>query len=343
MKIFLKIIFLLSGSIAFGQDIHFSQFYELPLLRNPALAGIYSGDGRVTAAFRSQWGNASAPAAPFMSQAISGEIRAKFPKNSDSYTSFGLQVTNDYAGDARFGKVQFLPVIAYNQLLSSDYNLYATAAFMGGFVSQHFDFNKLHFDDQFVNGAYSPTNPTRQTFTNSNVNYLDMSAGLSFSGNITENINWYLGGALFHISKPKVAFIQTNDVILNRKVMINGGLTFPINDFARMTIFADYFKQGGSAQGQGGILFKQDIDQQDDEGTLSLSAGAMYRANDAVIPVIKMDIYRFGVGLSYDVNISKLQAASKLQNAFELTFSYRAFANSYRSVLNRTNCPVFKY
>lgn len=125
--------------------------------------------------------------------------------------------------------------------------------------------------------------------------------------------------------------------------MINGGLTFPVNDFARMTIFADYFKQGGNAQGQGGLLFKQDIDQQDEENTLSLSFGAMYRPNDAVIPIVKLDLDRFGFGLSYDVNISNLQAASKMQNAFELTFAYRAFANSNRSVLNRQNCPVFRY
>ena len=341
MKIFLKIFMLLQTSIVLGQDVNFSQFYELPLLRNPALAGIYSGDRRGAAAFRTQWGNASSPAAPFVSQALGGEFRTRLSKNSDSYTSFGLQVTNDYAGDGRFGKLQFLPVVAYNQLLSSDYNLYVTAAFMGGMGYQRIDFTKLRFDDQFVNGVYSPTNPTQQNFTNSSVDYFDPSVGLSFSGNINENTNWYLGGAAFHISKPRVAFIQTNDVILNRKVMINGGLTIPVNDFVRMILYADYFRQGGNSQGQGGILFRRDIEQQDEKNTLSLTLGAMYRPHDAVIPVVKLDLYRFGFGLSYDVNTSKLQAASKLQNAFELTFSYRDFRNSYRSVLNRQNCPKF--
>ncbi len=37
------------------QDINFSQFYELPLLRNPALAGIFNGNVRFTAAYRNQW------------------------------------------------------------------------------------------------------------------------------------------------------------------------------------------------------------------------------------------------------------------------------------------------
>ena len=38
-----------------AQDIHFSQFFEAPLLRNPSLAGIFTGDIRVQAVFRDQW------------------------------------------------------------------------------------------------------------------------------------------------------------------------------------------------------------------------------------------------------------------------------------------------
>ena len=36
------------------QDINYSQFYELPLLRNPALAGIFNGNVRFTAGYRNQ-------------------------------------------------------------------------------------------------------------------------------------------------------------------------------------------------------------------------------------------------------------------------------------------------
>ncbi len=38
-----------------AQDIHFSQFFETPLLRNPALAGIFTGDIRAQGVFRDQW------------------------------------------------------------------------------------------------------------------------------------------------------------------------------------------------------------------------------------------------------------------------------------------------
>jgi hypothetical protein len=40
---------------ALAQDVGFSHFYDQPLLRNPALAGIFTGDIRFTASYRNQW------------------------------------------------------------------------------------------------------------------------------------------------------------------------------------------------------------------------------------------------------------------------------------------------
>ena len=45
----------------YSQDFTFSQFYEQPLLRNPALAGIFTGDLRVSMAYRDQWGSITVP------------------------------------------------------------------------------------------------------------------------------------------------------------------------------------------------------------------------------------------------------------------------------------------
>jgi hypothetical protein len=64
MKINLKhtlfqivLLLLLYSLSAKGQDIHFSQFFETPLLRNPSLAGIFKGDIRAQMVYRSQWNN----------------------------------------------------------------------------------------------------------------------------------------------------------------------------------------------------------------------------------------------------------------------------------------------
>jgi hypothetical protein len=54
-KIILLILIYPISIIALAQDIHFSQFFEAPLLRNPSLAGIFTGDVRIQAVYRDQW------------------------------------------------------------------------------------------------------------------------------------------------------------------------------------------------------------------------------------------------------------------------------------------------
>ena len=84
-----------------AQDINFSQFYELPLLRNPALAGTYRGDVRVTTAFRNQWNSVTVP---YKTEALGTELKFGVSQNSNDYLSLGLQITNDIAGDSKTGQ-----------------------------------------------------------------------------------------------------------------------------------------------------------------------------------------------------------------------------------------------
>jgi hypothetical protein len=46
-QLLLLLCSLQATNVIYAQDIHFSQFFEAPLLRNPSLAGIFTGDIRV--------------------------------------------------------------------------------------------------------------------------------------------------------------------------------------------------------------------------------------------------------------------------------------------------------
>ena len=337
MKFILIISALFISSLLRAQDINFSQFYELPLLRNPALAGIYKGDVRITSAFRSQWGSVTVP---FVSQALGAEMRFSVSNNSDNYMSLGLQITNDVAGTSRFGKTQFLPLLAFHKSLSAERDMYLSLAFMGGPVQQRFDPTNLKFDDQFVNGAYSAANPTQQSFSSTDVMYVDGSVGLTFSSTLNNDIDYYIGAAYFHFTKPKVAFNKDLDVTLNRKLVVNAGLSAPTSDYDKFILYADYFTQGGSNQAQGGFMYKHDLVQQDEDESISVSAGGFLRWNDAVMPVIKLDYYKLGIGLTYDVNISKLRTASQMRGGLELSLSYKSYLNINNTSANKTRCPV---
>lgn len=339
MKKIVLFFSILTSVGANAQDINFSQFYELPLLRNPSLAGDFRGDLRITSAFRTQWNSVTVP---YQTQGLGAEIKLS-GQNSETYVSAGLQITNDVAGDSKLGKTQFLPMVAVHIPVGIN-NSYFSAGFLGGFVQQRFDPSKLSFDDQFVNGAYSATNPTRQSFSSTNVTYFDLAAGLKFSSITGEDTRYYIGAGAFHASgKTKVAFDPTKDIRLNRKYVFNGGISFPTGDDDRVILYMDYFIQGGNQLGQGGLLYKHDFEREDNDFSFSMAAGGMLRWNDAVIPVIKLDYYNWSAGFTYDINISKLVKASVARGGFELTLSYSNFLNILNSSLTKTRCPANVY
>ena len=61
----LRLFALFFSSICFlevaGQDPHFSQFYASPLTLNPALTGLFAGEGRISSTYRNQWQSISNP------------------------------------------------------------------------------------------------------------------------------------------------------------------------------------------------------------------------------------------------------------------------------------------
>ena len=338
-KIILALLITFSTKATLSQDINFSQFYDLPILRNPALAGLFDGDVRITSGFRNQWQSVTVP---YKTIALGAEFKKIVSHNTGDFVTFGFQLTNDVAGDSKLSRTQVFPVINYHKSLSADKSTFLSAAFMAGPVMQHFDPTKLRFDDQYMGGSFSATNPTRQTFSNTNLTYWDPTAGLSFSSESGENTNYYVGVAIYHFTKPKVSFQPQSDFKLNPKYVINAGLTTSTSDADRMTLYADFFKQGGAAQAQGGVMFMHDLVQTDDDQKVSISGGVFYRLSDAIIPVVKIDYYKMSIGATYDVNISKLVPASKMRGGLELTLSYKAFSPNHVSDESyKVRCPKF--
>lgn len=318
------------------QDIHFAQFYELPMLRNPALAGIFNGKTRFTAAYRNQWESITVP---YRTMALGSEVKIFKGISDGDFITLGLQITNDVAGDSRLQRTQILPVVNYHKLLNEDYATTISLAFMGGLVSENFDLSKLKFDDQFVGGNYSSSNPTSQTFSRTSFKYYDMSTGMSFTSFINDNIKMYVGASLFHVNNPKLSFMMNNSIKLNRKWGFNGGFTMRTNANNKLVVYGDHFRQGPNRITQAGFLYTHNFIPADEEGELSISAGAVIRLNDAFIPVVKLNKQKFGIGVSYDANISSLRTASNFKGGFELTLSLLDPFNRDNSNTEQTKCP----
>ena len=333
-----SLIFLMADKNAMAQqDINFSQFYELPLLRNPALAGIFSGNIRFTSAYRNQWQSITTP---YRSMALGTEIKVFKGLSEGDFFTVGLQITNDIAGDSKLKRTQYLPALNYHKLLNEDHHTLLSAAFMGGAVSQSFDPTDLKFDDQFVGGSYSASNATGQTFNKTSFTYYDLSTGLCLSSYINENTKFYVGAGLFHVNKPGLTFMQNSSISLNRKWAYNAGVTLTTNSNDKVVLYADHFRQGENRLTQGGFLYTHSLDKTGDSEALSVSGGMIYRYKDAVIPTVKLNSSKLSMGLSYDTNVSSLKTASNYRGGFELTLSYLAFWSGEQNQDVHTKCPA---
>lgn len=327
-----SVICLLSSA----QDVNFSQFYELPLLRNPALAGLFEGDVRATAVFRNQWNSVTVP---YKTRGFG--LEAAVYKTDNTLVAGGLQVVSDAAGDSKLSRTSVMGTCAVHIAVNDGY--FAVGA-SGGMVLQKFDSRGLRWDDQYVNGSYSPTNPTAQTFGGSfptTRNRLDLATGISYNAVLSNDVRYYVGVSGFHLAGSSRTFKDSTGVVDQSKMkfMVNGGLSIPHGDFNRVVFYTDLFTQGGAKQFQGGLLYMFNFTQDDADKELgvSLSLGAFTRWADAFIPLVKLDYYNLSVGATYDVNISKLSNVSTGRGGFEITAGYRYFNENKAGI----KCPHF--
>ena len=130
---------LISHLSALSQDIHFSQISQIPLLRNPALSGIFTGAIRLQSVYRSQWGSVTVP---YQTGSLNGEYKLPIGQASD-FLTIGGQVLYDKAGSIGLTTTHLMPCMNYHKSLSEAKNSYLSLGFMGGMVRRSFDRSKI--------------------------------------------------------------------------------------------------------------------------------------------------------------------------------------------------------
>jgi type IX secretion system PorP/SprF family membrane protein len=327
------ICFLCLVPCAFAQDIHFSQFFEAPLLRNPSLAGIFTGDIRVQAVYRDQWNSVTNA---YKTGSLNGEYKMPIGK-ADDFMTIGLQLLYDRAGTIGWTSVHILPALNYHKSLSADRNRYLSLGFMGGLVQRSFDPSKMTTNSQYDGTGLG------ENLANARYSYLDGSVGMSYNSNLNSkpDNNFFIGAAYHHFNRPNNSFYRDPNIELNPKWVFSGGIRFSVGDYAYMTLQADHSRQGGFNETVGGGMYGLKLGGDPEKPDYIINAGAFLRWNDALIPVIKIDYTPFSAALSYDVNISKLKLSSYGRGGFELSLSYIGFLMRNRSTLNSVLCPRF--
>jgi type IX secretion system PorP/SprF family membrane protein len=335
IKRLLGAIALLLGLYSSAQDLHFSQFFEAPLLRNPSLAGIFAGDFRAQMVYRNQWASVTTP---YQTASLNSEYKFPVGRGNDFMTA-GLQILWDKAGTIALSTTHLLPAINYHKSLSDEHNSYLSLGFMGGLVQRTLDRSKLTTNNQFDGFAYNGSLPDGENFVN-NYTFFDASVGMSYNASFgpKEENNYFLGVAYHHFNKPINSFYQTLNHI--PKWVVSGGLKLNVSDLSYMTIQGDYSRQGPFREIIAGAMYSYKLDD-DEKPQYVIHGGAYLRWDDAFIPVVKLDYLPFSIAFSYDVNVSQLRTGSQGRGGFEFSVTYITFFDRDNSTRDKVRCPKF--
>ena len=342
----LSVSVLLGASICSNaQDIHFSQFYENSILRNPALTGIFSGDYKFGVDDRSQWGGVTTPYSTVM---LSGETRILVNRDIGDYISFGMVVTYDKAGSINFTSTQIYPAISYNKALDDRHHTYLSVGLTGGYINRSVDQSLMTTSSQFINGNFNASNSTGEIAPFKTLNTYDVGAGISLNSSLDQEgvFNYYIGAGAFNINAPTEEFAGSDGMVkLPVRWDFNAGFHAAFSQQFGFTAHFDYNLEQPYKELIFGGMFTYRAVPVGLPSVFGLSLGLMYRNSDAVIPVVKIDYKNVSFGFSYDVTTSSLatgNAAASGAGGTELSLYVRGVYNHRKNPRDPVMCPRFE-
>lgn len=318
-----------------AQDIHYSQFNSSPQNLSPSQTGLFDGDWRFAGNFRSQW---SAIPVPYRTFSLAADTRIKTNSEKNAPAA-GLVINTDKSGDSKFTTTQLFASGAFIKRLNKDSTHFGSVAIQPGITSKSFNVAELTFDNQYTGDVYDGTLPSGENFPKTRMTYFDLGAGLGYLYRKNHRTLVNVGVSMLHLNRPKQSFFNNDDIRLDMKTCVSGLAEFPVAAQLDVLPSVMYQRQGKFQETVFGVFGKYHLKPVDGM-TTAVSLGGFYRLKDAFILVANMDYKNFNVGVSYDVNMSKLIAATNRRGGFEISVIY-IFKKVKPFVAKKRVCPIY--
>ena len=204
----------------------------------------------------------------------------------------------------------------------------------GGFAQRSINNEKLRWSSQYVNGVYDPTAIPAETLSSESFGFGDVSAGVNWNYRKpqsdvmnTKGLVVNLGAGFFHVNKPKQKFYSIETEQLYSKFSVYGNVYIELNSNSTALLPSVlYFKQGPTQEFLIGTYLRYTLKDNSDYTGIAkqtaLSIGGYLRAKDAFIPAVMLEVANFAFGVTYDINTSDLNEASKSRGGLEISVRY---------------------
>lgn len=326
------------SSLAFAQDVQYSQYYANPIYLNPAFTGS-TGLSRAGVNFRNQW--------PAMDESFIA-YTAYFDHFEEGINSgFGLifQGAQESFTQSSLNEVGLL----YSYRLRLGEKSYLQAGVQGSFVARDALFDRVILGTQLDIDRGQILGEAGGGFEgDSQIRSADAHAGLLYYGEKA----WF-GVSVAHLLEPEISYLADDTNQLPMKYSAHGGYRFDlapgdINDYFNntdqersLTLGFNYKQQGEFSQLDLGTEFYFE----------PLVLGIWYRGlptkyslpnNEALVFLLGIELpMELDLGYSFDYSISKL-GFSGSGGAHELSLRY-VFSSKGKKRRNYSSPSYFRY
>lgn len=314
-----------------AQDVHYSQFHNVPLYQSPAQTGLMKGDYRFTGVYRSQW-----ESVPVQYKTFALGFDMKILETKSGVLAGGLLLTRDQAGDSKLSLTTAILSVAYTVKLTKKSLL--TAGVNAGGGQRSLDYTRLTFDNQFNGDQFVATNSTGENMENTKNFYIDMGAGLNYRFQAKKRTKLDIGVSGLHFNQAEQAFDSDDKINLPIRLStyING--SFKINPKSDLLVRGLMHKQSSYQEVAFGGGWRYHLSERKSKET-SVAFSAHYRLGDAIISMIEVEYGPWKTGLSYDINISGFNIATNNRGGPEITLQY--IISKVKPLPEYKACPIF--
>lgn len=335
----LIIVLLLLNLQVAAQSMHFSQFYNAPLLLNPANTALTStSDYRVGANHRMQW---LAYPAPYTTTSLYGDFQLMRNKNETNWMGLGFAFFNDNVGDGKLNLFRSEAFMAYHVQIGS-YNMVSFGV-GGSYNSRSVNFSKFTYPLQWDGYIFDRGMSNGENKGLEKSSFTALTAGLNYAFFPNEFLYMKLGVATANLNRPVESFFSGSSNKLVYRHSINAEIQMKTSDNIIINPSAFYTIQGTAKEITYGSLvvfnMAKELEQANPD---QLFFGVFNRWSDAVIGVSGYQYNGLKFTVSYDFTISSLPVnAAKRTGAIELSLVYEGLYGENSKGRSIYHCPRF--
>jgi type IX secretion system PorP/SprF family membrane protein len=340
MKQIFRIISLITiTNMAIAQGIHFSQFFNAPMLLNPAnTAMLAEDDYRAGVHYRNQYQNISVP---YNTVSAFTDFGIGRNNNETNWWGVGGAFWHDQAGAGKLSLTKAQINAAYH-VVAGERNMFSFGV-SAGYVNRKIDLSNFSFDSQWDEFSFNNDLPSNEKVTSGVTNYFDLQPGVNFSHFDNERLYYKIGASVLHINQPKETFLGGTNRLGLRPVL-DFELSYKTNKNFIMSPSVYYTMQKNASELVVGFMtnanligngnyFRNDRNE--------LLTGIYMRVGDALI---LMSGYRYKnttFTVSYDHTISGLSKANNGVGAIEFSIIYNNKYGQNSGERRILGCPRF--